>query len=203
MEPWAAAITGAVAGLVYLVGSRFLVKIRLDDAVDAIPVHMFNGMWGLISVGLFASPSRLMEVHGRNEHPGLFYSWYLGESDAVLLGIQIVGILFIIGWILVIMLPFFVWLDWKGWFRSDPLEEIVGLDTSYHGGLALLTGLQDGVNPEYISAYKIKKSQQAENRRRIHGLSDTVAGSSAGRDEAEYDDNVPDEDELELERMTM
>lgn len=107
-----------------------------------------------------------------------------------------------------IMLPFFVWLDWKGWFRSDPLEEIVGLDTSYHGGLALLSGSQDGVNPEYISAYKKKKSEETQIRRRNHGLSDTIAGSSAGREDAEYEyDDEPveeeeDDDEKE-ERIAM
>lgn len=58
MEPWAAIITGLVAGLLYLVGSRFLVKIRLDDAVDAIPVHMFNGTV-LVSLSLFGT-SRLL-----------------------------------------------------------------------------------------------------------------------------------------------
>lgn len=108
-----------------------------------------------------------------------------------------------------IMLPFFVWLDWKGWFRSDPLEEIVGLDTSYHGGLALLSGSQDGVNPEYISAYKKKKSEETQIRRRNHGLSDTIAGSSAGREDAEYEyDDEPveeeeDDDEKQEERIAM
>lgn len=211
MEPWSAVIIGIVAGLVYLVGSRFLVKIRLDDAVDAIPVHMFNGIWGVISVGLFASPSRLLEVHGRDAHPGLFFSWYNGKSDAVLLGAQLVGILFIFSWVLFFMLPFFVWLDWKGWFRSDPLEEIVGLDTSYHGGLAMLSGHQhDGVNPEYISAYKKKRSENTENRRRHYGLSDTVVGSSAGREDVEGDnlgmdddDDVLGEEGMEEERITM
>jgi ammonium transporter, Amt family len=37
VEPWAAVLTGAVAGLLYMVGSWALVKLRLDDAVDAIP----------------------------------------------------------------------------------------------------------------------------------------------------------------------
>ena len=40
MEPWAAVVTGLVAGLLYIARSRTLVAFRLDDAVDAIPVHM-------------------------------------------------------------------------------------------------------------------------------------------------------------------
>jgi Amt family ammonium transporter len=163
VEPWAAVVTGFFAGMFYVGGSRLLLSLRLDDAVDAIPVHMFSGTWGLICVGLFASTERLEDVYSRSDHPGLFYSFAAGKPDGTLLACQIIGMLFIIGWVMVIMLPFFVWLDWKGWFRSDPLEEIVGLDTSYHGGLALLNG-EDHVDPEYITAYKEKKKEKLRQR---------------------------------------
>jgi Amt family ammonium transporter len=149
VEPWAAAVIGLVAGVVYVGGTKALIKLRLDDAVDAIPVHLGGGFWGIISIGLFGSPRRLLDVNGRNEHVGWFYSWGQGSSDATLLGAQVTGLLFITGWILCTMYPFFIWMDWKGWLRSDPLEEIVGLDLSCHGGL-VLTG-RDDVNPEYIS----------------------------------------------------
>jgi len=137
VEPWAAVLIGGIGGLVYNFGSWALIKMRLDDAVDAIPVHMFNGMWGLIAVGLFASPARLMDAYGHNKHVGWFYSFNHGGSDATLLACQFIGILCIFGWIMFTMFPFFIWLDFKGWFRSDPLDEIVGLDTSYHGGCVL------------------------------------------------------------------
>lgn len=164
MEPWAAVIIGACAGLLYLFASHALIKVRLDDAVDAIPVHMANGTWGLIAVGLLASPSKLELAFGEEKpHVGWFYSWSRGSGDARLLASQIVGILWIFGWVLGIMMPFFIWLDWKGWFRSDPLEEIVGLDTSYHGGLILMGG-EESVNPEYISQFK-KQRNNMRNRR--------------------------------------
>jgi len=158
VEPWASMVIGGIAGLLYIGASNLLIKFRLDDAVDAIPVHMANGMWGLIAVGFVASPRYLRMTYGVEfEHVGWFYSLGRGSGDARLLAAQIVGILFIVGWCLVIMMPFFVWLDWKGWFRSDPLEEIVGLDTSYHGGLMLMSG-DDSVNPEYISQFKKQRS---------------------------------------------
>lgn len=164
VEPWAAVIIGAVAGLLYLLGSWALIKVRLDDAVNAIPVHMVNGLWGMIAVGLFAAPKRLEQTYAREiAHVGWFYSFRKGSGDANLLGAQIVGCLFIIAWVMGIMLPFFVWLDWKGWFRADPLEEIVGLDTSYHGGL-ILSG-EEEVNPEYISQFR-KQRSTLRNRRR-------------------------------------
>lgn len=158
VEPWAAMLIGGVAGLLYIFGSDLLIKCRLDDAVDAIPVHMVNGMWGLIAVGFLACPRYLRMAYGTEvAHVGWFYSLARGSGDARLLASQIVGSLFIIVWCLGIMMPFFVWLDWKGWFRSDPLEEIVGLDTSYHGGLMLMSG-DDSVNPEYISQFKKQRS---------------------------------------------
>jgi Amt family ammonium transporter len=164
VEPWAAVVIGACAGAIYLNGSRWLVKMRLDDAVDAIPVHMFNGIFGMIAVGLFASPKRLELTYARElPHVGWFYSWGSGSADAHLLGAQVVGVLFIVGWVFSVMLPFFIWLDWKGWFRSDPLEEIVGLDTSYHGGLILASG-DEQVNPEYISQFRNKREELRRRR---------------------------------------
>ena len=164
VEPWAAVIIGACAGILYMAGSHFLIRLRLDDAVDAIPVHMVNGIWGLIAVGLLASPSLLELTFGEERpHVGWFYSWSRGSGDARLLACQIVGILWILGWVLGIMMPFFVWLDWKGWFRSDPLEEIVGLDTSYHGGLILMGG-DESVNPEYISQFKKQRNNLRQRK---------------------------------------
>jgi ammonium transporter, Amt family len=189
VEPWAAVVTGSFAGLLYIGGTKLLVRLRLDDAVDAIPVHMFNGLWGLLCVGMFASTDRLKAVYGRSDHPGLFYSFAAGKPDGTLLACQVIGILFIMGWVMVIMLPFFVWLDWKGWFRSDPLEEIVGLDTSYHGGLALLTG-EDHVDPEYITAYKEKRKETLRRRNvKQQQNSDTVSPEDEDPEEYDADDS--------------
>lgn len=60
------------------------------------------------------------------------------------------------------MLPFFVFLDWKGWFRADALDEVVGLDMSYHGGVVL--GSENDVKPEYIQAYKERKEGRVSQR---------------------------------------
>ena len=133
IEPWAALLVGFISGLIYILGSALLIRLRIDDAVDAIPVHLGNGIWGVIAVGLFASPSRLELVLQRSDHVGLFYSWGRGSPDASLLGANVIGLLFIIGFVTVIMFPFFCTLQYLGWFRSDPLEEIIGLDFRYHG----------------------------------------------------------------------
>lgn len=129
-EPWAAFLVGGVSGLIYLYGSNLLVKRRIDDAVDAIPVHLFCGTWGVIAVGLFASPRRMLQVYGRDDHVGWVYSWGRGSADATLLGINVVGLCFIGGWVFFTMTPLFLFLSYMGWFRADSLEEIIGLDPS-------------------------------------------------------------------------
>eukprot|EP00542_Grammatophora_oceanica_P010550 CAMPEP_0194037978 /NCGR_PEP_ID=MMETSP0009_2-20130614/10268_1 /TAXON_ID=210454 /ORGANISM="Grammatophora oceanica, Strain CCMP 410" /LENGTH=569 /DNA_ID=CAMNT_0038680331 /DNA_START=159 /DNA_END=1868 /DNA_ORIENTATION=- len=158
MEPYGAVLTGVVAGWLYLTATSFLIKIRIDDAVDAIPVHFVNGMWGLISTGLFAQPDKVQAVYGRSEHVGWFYSWGRGSADATLLACQLCGILFIIGWVFFLMFPFFIWLNYMGWFRADSLEELVGLDISYHGGGGLGGG--DEVKLEYVEAFNRRKDRK-------------------------------------------
>ena len=117
VEHWAAIIIGLVGGALYLACSKFLVKKRIDDAVDGIPVHLINGIWGTLSVGLFAVPELLEQVYGRSDHAGWFYSWGQGSADAKLLGAQVVGILFVSGWVMITMFPFFCFLHYVGWLR--------------------------------------------------------------------------------------
>mmetsp|Transcript_8708 Transcript_8708/g.21855 ORF Transcript_8708/g.21855 Transcript_8708/m.21855 type:complete len:541 (+) Transcript_8708:240-1862(+) len=194
VETWAAVIIGFFAGLLYLVGSAFLIRLRIDDAVDAIPVHMMNGVWGILAVGLLASPRYLNLTYDRDvKHVGWFYSWSRGSGDARLLAAQIVGLLFIFGWVLGVMMPFFIWLDWKGWFRSDPLEEIVGLDTSYHGGLILVGG-DDSVNPEYISQFKKQRNNMRQRRTSTsrHNIPGGIPQESIGATDEEGESGAND-----------
>ncbi len=143
-EPWAAFVIGIIAGWVYIGFSSLLVKMKIDDAVDAIPVHFGNGMWGCIATGLFASPGLVANAYG-TENFGAFY----GQGGA-LLGVEICGILFIIGWVCVIMIPYFLALNAMGLFRVDALEEEVGLDISHHKGAAYdLSGPSEDAKEKY------------------------------------------------------
>lgn len=135
VDPWAAALTGAVSGIVYLSARDLLIHFKIDDVVDAIPVHFASGLWGMIAVGLFSTPSALKEVYGLEDHAGWCYSWGNGSGDATLLFSQIVACFFIIGWSTLTMGPFFFLLQHLNWFRSDNLDELLGLDQMYHGGI--------------------------------------------------------------------
>lgn len=176
VEYWAGCLIGIIAGWIYFGGSKLIIYLRLDDAVDAIPVHMFCGMWGLLACGLFSSPGHTLAGFGQDQHVGWFYSLGRGSADATLLGNQVIYMFFIMIWVTVTMAPFFIWLNYMGWFRSDSLEELVGLDMSYHGGAN--HGGESDIKAEYIKAYNRKK---IENRRR-------AAGGEAEMDEASWTD---------------
>ena len=131
MEPWAALITGMFGGWIYLAISKLLTRLKIDDAIDAIPVHAGGGLWGLIATGLLSSPRKMEATYGHSNHVGLFYS--IGELsfDATLLVCQITALVFIVAWVTVLMLPFFVGLNYMGWLRVDLMEELAGLDAAY------------------------------------------------------------------------
>jgi Amt family ammonium transporter len=133
VEPWAALVIGIIAGWVYICWSSLLVKLKIDDAVDAVPVHFGNGIWGCIATGLFASPGLVDAAYGTPNY-GLFYNW--GNGNGKLFAVEIFGVLFIIGWVGLIMIPYFFLMNALGIFRVDAIEEEVGLDIAHHKGSA-------------------------------------------------------------------
>src|SRR5690606_10704683 len=62
-----AAIIGAVGGLVMRSIDALLEKLRIDDAVGAVPVHLGAGVWGTLAVGIFGQPELLNTGLGRVE----------------------------------------------------------------------------------------------------------------------------------------
>lgn len=150
VAPWAAFVIGIIAGWNYILWSNLLVKLKIDDAVDAIPVHFGNGIWGCLAVGLFAEPGRADNAYGTGGH-GIFY----GANSLILA--QICGVLWIIGWVTVIMTPYFHLLNMLGLFRVDSLEEEVGLDISHHKGAAYD---MEGPSAEVVEKFELSTSQR-------------------------------------------
>jgi len=151
VAPWAAFVIGIVSGWTYIFWSNLLVKLKIDDAVDAIPVHFGNGIWGCIATGLFAEPTRTALAYSdHTDKFGWFYMWGKGSGDGSLLAAEICGVLWIIGWVSVIMVPYFHLLNILGLFRVDSIEEEVGLDISHHKGAAYdLSGPTEDAKEKY------------------------------------------------------
>lgn len=59
------------------------------------------------------------------------------------------------------MLPFFIYLNYRGWLRSDTYEEIVGLDISYHGG-GMRLSIDDGVGIQFVEAHRRRRLEEEE-----------------------------------------
>lgn len=156
VDIWAAVIIGIIGGWVYLFSSKLLVKLKIDDAVDAVPVHFFNGMWGVLAAGLFATPDHMALSYGVEDASkvGLFYG-----GDGSLFVANLCGVLFIIAWVSAIMGPFFVALKTLGMFRVDPLEEDVGLDISHHKGPAYELS---GPKQEDVEELMVRRSQHGK-----------------------------------------
>ncbi|VEU44452.1 unnamed protein product [Pseudo-nitzschia multistriata] len=166
VESWAAVVIGIVSGWVYLIASKVLIKLRIDDAVDAIPVHLVGGAWGLIAAGLFSTPDLMDKAYGQSDHVGWFYEWGRGSGNFTLIGIQLIGILFIIGWTTALMYPFFYVLNYFGALRVDPLEEATGMDISRHKG--------PGYNVDQ-SKHENEAAEELQKSRR------SLLGNSSGR----------------------
>jgi Amt family ammonium transporter len=155
VQPWAAFIIGLVAGPVYLCASNLLLWLQIDDTVDAVPVHMANGIWALIATGLFADPDLKAAAYGGNRIAGLFY------GDGELLGAEFITILFVFGWVTCTMLPFFFLLNRAKLFRVSRIDEEVGLDISKHGGAAYVMA---GPDENALEDFKNAKIEQKDSK---------------------------------------
>lgn len=184
LEPWAALVVGFMSGPFYLLSSDLLIYFKIDDVVDAIPVHFVGGIWGVLSVGLFSEPELTRQLTGTNHHPGFFYSLADGHSDARLLACQVLGIFFVFGWTLVTMLPFFLALNSLSWLRTEAVEEIVGLDLCYNDmGQKLDHSVEDeGMRDEFLIAFEEHKLKHKQRKR--PGGSEANSVRSSGRSSA-------------------
>lgn len=120
-----AIIIGAVAGLLVVFGVWFLdEKLRIDDPVGAVAVHMMNGLWGTFAVGLFATT----QAPENSDFTGLFYG-----GGFKLLGLQCVGILSVGAWTAVTITLTYLAIRAAVGLRVSEEEEIQGLDSMEHG----------------------------------------------------------------------
>lgn len=126
-----AIIVGIVSGLLVVFGVWLLdQKLHIDDPVGAVAVHMMNGIWGTIAVGLFSNPKvpgySLVDADG-NTLAGLFYG-----GGFKLLGIQLVGFVAVAAWAAVTMIITFMIIKKTIGLRASKEEETRGLDITEH-----------------------------------------------------------------------
>ena len=141
-----AIVIGGVAGVLVVFGVWLLDhKLHVDDPVGAVAVHLMNGVWGTLAVGLFATPTAPAFARGFGDGVtfganqimgvGLFYG-----GGFTLLGIQIIGVAAILAFTAVTITLSFLAIRATVGLRVSEQEEIVGLDVEEHGLVSAYAG---------------------------------------------------------------
>ena len=127
VEPWAAVIIGAVAGLIVPL-CIYAIDKRVDDPVGALSAHGIAGIWGTISCGIFTSP-RLASFNAVGD-PGVLYT---GSFHQLL--IQALGVVTVFAFVFSLSYGAFALIKMMlgGSLRVSADEEDAGLDISEHG----------------------------------------------------------------------
>ncbi|MCR4922602.1 MAG: ammonium transporter [Lachnospiraceae bacterium] len=162
-----AAIIGAVSGLLVVFGIWFNDYVTfIDDPVGAVAVHMLNGIWGTIAVGLFATSSAPgFALAGIKE--GLFYGGGVEQLIKQLGGMAITAL-----WtVVMIIITFWVIKKTIG-LRVAEEEELEGLDVKEHG----LTSAYAG-----FSIMDISGAVMSENENTSIGIGEYEMASEAQR----------------------
>ena len=125
-------IIGVIAGILVCLAVPFVEnKLKLDDPVGAISVHCVNGLWGVVSLGLFADGSY---GDGFNGVAGGVKGLFFGDASQLLAQLIAVAVLFV--WGFGVSFVFFKVLDKVWGLRVAPEDELEGLDVPEMGVLA-------------------------------------------------------------------
>lgn len=123
LDALGATVVGIVSGFLVVFVVEFLdLKLHIDDPVGAVGVHMANGVWGTIAVGLLSNPNAPAGLKG------LFYT-----GDFTQIGVQLLGLITVAAYTVVMMTVCFLIIKKTVGLRVSREEEIKGLDKTEHG----------------------------------------------------------------------
>jgi len=121
VAPWAAVVIGAISGMLIMFGLWFNEwKLKIDDPVGAIACHAYNGVWGLIAVGIFADGTY-----------GGVKGLIVGETGQIIA--QAIDAVTVAVWAFGTGLILFGILKYTIGIRVSAEEELTGLDIPEHG----------------------------------------------------------------------
>ncbi|VVB93861.1 Putative ammonium transporter [uncultured archaeon] len=131
VAPWASVVIGAISGIIIMVGVWFNDwKLKVDDPVGAVACHAYNGVWGLLAVGIFADGT-YAGVKGL----------IVGETGQFIA--QAIDAVTVAVWAFGTGLILFGILKYTIGIRVSPEEELSGLDIGEHGAACY---------PEFVAA---------------------------------------------------
>jgi Amt family ammonium transporter len=134
VSPFGSVMIGAIAGVIVILGVDLLEYLRIDDPIGAVPVHMMNGIWGTLALGLFASGqysaigSDPISPDLSTRLTGLFYG-----GGTKVLAAQAIGSAIVTSATLAVSFAVMLAIDAKGLLRLHEDAEHDGLDIHEHG----------------------------------------------------------------------
>jgi len=177
---WAAWVIGSIAGMIYVMASKLIVKLKIDDVCDAVSVHLFPGAWGVFATAFFQSQYRA--------YPGISYGvFYGGPGEYV--GVQLLACVIEFGWTALLVGLCFFLLRLTGLLRVTEAEELAGLDVTSHGGSAYSSSqvkptvptvdptMAFGMSTVPAAAHEMKSAAFATNGNNNDGSSEDRDGS--------------------------
>ena len=146
-------MVGVVSGLLVCFGVWLLdYKLHIDDPVGAVAVHMMNGIWGTIAVGLFATDTApgysIQLASGGIKAEGLFYGGGFEQ-----LGLQLAGFASVAAWAAVTITVTFLIIKHTIGLRASKQEEIIGLDATEHGLVSSYADFAPAINDTSLLGY--------------------------------------------------
>jgi len=135
VDTWQAAGIGAIAGILVPLGVDLLEKTKIDDPIGAVPVHGICGIWGTLSIGLFAAGKYGIPTATGSDNAtpitGLFYGGGTGQLIAQAIGS--LSCLVAVGSVAFALMFALRKLPGSWNLRIEPDLELEGLDIAEHG----------------------------------------------------------------------
>jgi Amt family ammonium transporter len=147
VDPWAAVVIGAVAGIIVPPLVVLVDKLKVDDPVGAIPVHGMAGIWGTLAAGLFTTADRATAL-------AVGEGGLLTEGTGHQLWVQFYGVAATVGFTFTASAIVFLAIKYTVGLRVSEDHELRGLDISEHGMFGYPERFIDvpGAEPEDVPA---------------------------------------------------
>lgn len=120
------AVIGFIAGIIVVLAVILLDKLKIDDPVGAIPVHLFNGVWGTLALGLFYDDGIATNIA----------ALATGKTPWQQFVVQLQGVLCVGAFVLAAAVLIWLIIKVTLGLRVSEEEEIEGLDIGEHGNEA-------------------------------------------------------------------
>ncbi|KAJ8029862.1 Ammonium transporter 2 [Holothuria leucospilota] len=123
-RPWEALLMGSIGAIFACLSVPVIEKLKIDDPVGVIPVHVVSAVWGMLAVGLFGEVDNLENLLAFN---GLFRG-----GGFRLLGVQLFVVVLVIVWSATLSFIILKAIDLTVGLRVPLHEELLGADLVEH-----------------------------------------------------------------------